>query len=148
MANHVQHMEHSSRATHGALITRNTWSTHHAQHMEHSSRATHGALITRNMSCHTVTDEGTFQLFTLTVEIAFILVVFLSLKPITDDRKEETRAPGRTPYNDLQPENSSPNRDSNPHFSNGARRKPKSNPGSSALVCLFVCWLLNVPATG
>ena len=45
---HVQHMEHLSPATHGALITCNTWSTYHVQHMERLSRATHGALITCN----------------------------------------------------------------------------------------------------
>ena len=49
-ANHMQHIQRSSRATHPALITCNTSSTHHVQHIQHSSRATHPALITCNTS--------------------------------------------------------------------------------------------------
>ena len=60
------------------------------------SRATHRALITSNLQCATWY-EGTAQLLSLTVEIAFILALLYRLKPLTDEGGEETGVPEENP---------------------------------------------------
>ena len=97
-------------------ITCNTSSSYHVQHVVYH-------VVRRNSSAIKL-DK---------IEIAFILVLFYWLKPLTNEGGEETGVPGENPRRRafrkchiLKPENSSPNRDSNPHSSIGGRLGKRS----------------------
>ena len=80
----------------------------------------------QHVVCHVVRRDSSAIKF-VRVEIAFILVLFYWLKPLTDEGGEETGVPRKTLTTSfrkchiLKPENSIPNRDSNPHSSIGGR---------------------------
>ena len=77
--------------------------------------------------CHMVRRDSSANKFDR-VEIAFTLALFYWLKPLTNEGGEETGVPGEnllaTNFRKcyiLKPEDSNPNRDSNPHSSIGSR---------------------------
>ena len=92
------------------------------------SRATNRALITCNM-LYATWYEGTAQLLFGRIEITFIFSFILLAEPSTDEGGEETGVLGENPWRRAsekchirKPENSSPNRDSNPLSSIGGRQ--------------------------
>ena len=104
-ANCLQHLRSSG---HGAMV--------------YKSRATRWELVTCNMPCTTWYDE-TAQLLSSTELILHL--VFISLAETINrrrtggiwiDRRERLTTSFRKKCHTLKPENSSPNRDSNPHW--------------------------------
>ena len=92
-----------------------------------TSRATHRAFIACSIPCVTWY-EGTAQLLNLTEFKSLHLALCYWLQRLTDEGGEETGVPGGNPQTTsfrkchiLKPENSSHNRDSNPHCSIGSR---------------------------
>ena len=93
----------------------------------YKSRAAHRALITCKMSCATWY-EGTAQLSSLTELKSHLFELYSLAEPLADEGGEETGVPRKKTLTTsfrkchiLKPENSSPNRDSNPHSSIGGR---------------------------
>ena len=63
----------------------------HVQHIERSPRAT------CHVTCHVVRKDSSAVKYDK-VEIAYILALFYCLKPLTDEKEEETGIPGENPW--------------------------------------------------